>query len=154
MIQPLGFRYYRVDPSSGFYLNGKPYDLHGVSRHQDRLDKGWAVGNAEHLEDFNLIKEMGSTAVRLAHYQQAQYFYDLGDQNGMVVLTEIPLVNKVSISPAFYENAKQQLIELVRQNFNHPSILFWGIGNEIEPSPDPNELLARLNDLTGKIRQG
>jgi beta-galactosidase len=145
--QPLGFRYFNVDSNQGFYLNGKYLDLHGVNRHQDRLDKGWAIGPAEHLEDFNLIKEMGCTAIRLAHYQHAGYFYQLCDSGGMIVWAEIPLVNRVTNSDGFHDNAKRQLTELIRQNYNHPSIFFWGIGNEIESSPNPNQLLAKLNDL-------
>lgn len=147
--QPLGFRYFSVDANNGFYLNGSYVNLRGVNRHQDRLNKGWAIGAAEHLEDFNLIKEMGCNSIRLAHYQHAEYFYDLCDSNGMVVWAEIPLVNKVTISTAFYDNAKQQMTELIRQNYNHPSICFWGIGNEIGSTPDPNELLTQLDDLVG-----
>ena len=147
--QPLGFRYYSVDPNNGFYLNGGYLDLHGVNRHQDRLGKGWAIGNAEHLEDFNLIKEMGCNAIRLAHYQHAQYFYDLCDTNGMVVWAEIPLVNSITESTAFYDNCKQQMTELIRQNYNHPAIFFWGIHNEVtlNSGPDPNTLLQQLADL-------
>ncbi len=146
--QPLGIRYFHVDPNQGFILNGKYLDLHGVNRHQDRLDKGWAIGPAEHREDFNLIKEMGCTAVRLAHYQHAEYFYQLCDSGGMVVWAEIPFVNNVTISDGFYENAKQQLLELIRQNYNHPAIFFWGLGNEIKVTPgSPAELLQQLNDL-------
>ena len=145
--QPLGFRYFSVDANNGFYLNGKYLDLHGVNRHQDRLNKGWAIGTAEHLEDFNLIKEMGANTMRLAHYQHAEYFYQLCDSNGMVIWAEFPFVNNVTVSTAFYDNAKQQLTELIRQNYNHPSLFFWGIGNELSCSPDPNPLLTQLNDL-------
>lgn len=145
--QPLGFRYFNVDANTGFYLNGKHLDLHGVNRHQDRLNKGWGIGPAEHLEDFNLIKEMGANGIRLAHYQHAEYFYQLCDSNGMIIWAEFPYVNNATISTAFYDNAKQQLIELIRQNYNHPSIFFWGVGNELAGSPDPNPLMTQLNDL-------
>ncbi len=147
--QPLGLRYFRVDASRGFFLNGRYLDLHGVNRHQDRLNLGWAIGNAQHLEDFQLIEEMGATAIRLAHYQHAQYFYDLCDTNGMIVWAEIPLINSITESTAFYANAKQQLTELIRQNYNHPAICFWSIANEITlaAGPDTNNLLTQLETL-------
>ena len=150
--QPLGLRYFRVDADKGLFLNGRPYALHGVNRHQDRLDKGWAVGKAEHDEDFALIRELGCTGVRLAHYQHDDYVYSLCDKAGLVVWAEIPLVNRIHESQAFRDNARQQLIELIRQNYNHPSILFWGVHNEItapwlKDSPDPTELIRDLHNL-------
>lgn len=131
VTQPLGIRTFRVDPDHGFFLNGASYPLHGVSRHQDRLDKGWAIGRAEQEEDFQLITEIGATCVRTAHYQQDQLVYDLCDHNGLVVWTELSLVNELTDSEAFTENARQQLTELIKQNYNHPSIVFWGIFNEL-----------------------
>ncbi|MEO8182625.1 MAG: glycoside hydrolase family 2 TIM barrel-domain containing protein [Deltaproteobacteria bacterium] len=130
VAQPLGVRSFAVDASTGFSLNGKYLDLHGVNRHQDRLGMGWALSEREHDEDMALIQEIGATAIRLAHYQHAQYFYDLADRTGMVVWAEIPLVNAISTSAAFTDNARQQLTELIRQNYNHPGIVFWSIGNE------------------------
>jgi beta-galactosidase len=137
--QPLGIRTFSIDPQKGFLLNGQPYDLHGVDRHQDRQDKGWAISNTDHDQDMALIKEMGCTAIRLAHYQHAQYFYDLCDKEGMIVWAEIPVVDRLATGTnfdAFTKNAQQQYIELIRQNFNHPSICFWSTGNEVDP-PDP-----------------
>jgi beta-galactosidase len=148
--QPFGFRSFRVDPNSGFSLNGQALDLHGVNRHQDRIDKGWAIGKAEHDEDMQLILELGATAVRLAHYQQASYFYDLCDRNGLVVWAEIPLVDAITDDAAFRANAQQQLRELVRQNYNHPSIVFWGIGNEQRTDDAPTNAL--LNDLAAQVK--
>ncbi|MFD8499647.1 glycoside hydrolase family 2 protein [Amycolatopsis sp. NPDC059657] len=130
VTQPLGLRSSTVDPASGFSLNGKHLSLHGVNAHQDRLDQGWAVPPSQHVQDFDLMDEMGVNALRTAHYQQAQQVYDLADQRGYVVWAEIPLVDKVTDSAAFRANAQQQMYELIRQNFNHPSIAFWGIGNE------------------------
>jgi beta-galactosidase len=148
VAQPLGVRSFAVDASTGFSLNGKYLDLHGVNRHQDRLGLGWAISEREHDEDMALIREMGATAIRLAHYEQAQYFYDLADRAGIVVWAEIPLVNAITNSAAFTANARQQLTELIRQNYNHPSIVFWGIGNE-QRSDDAatNALLAQLSSL-------
>ncbi|MBN1511469.1 MAG: glycoside hydrolase family 2 protein [Phycisphaerae bacterium] len=150
--QPLGLRYFRVDADKGFFLNGRPYALHGVNRHQDRLDKGWAIGKTEHDEDFALIRELGCTGVRLAHYQHDDYVYSLCDKAGLVVWAEIPLVNRIHDSQAFRDNARQQLVELIRQNYNHPSILFWGVHNEItapwlKGSPDPTNLIRDLHNL-------
>jgi beta-galactosidase len=139
--QPLGLRYFQVDPSSGFLLNGKPYSLHGVCRHQDWEPLGSALKYENHKTDVDLILEIGATAVRLAHYQQADDMYDLCDQSGLVVWAEIPVIQ--SFNGFKDENAHQQLIELIRQNYNHPSILFWGIANE---SPIEVFRLRRLNE--------
>jgi beta-galactosidase len=152
VTQPLGVRFFRADPDKGFFLNGQHVALHGVNRHQDRIDKGWAIGPAEHEEDFNLIMEMGCTAIRLAHYQHAQYFYDLCDRGGLVVWAELSLVNKLGESPAFAENARQQLTELIKQNYNHPSIIFWSLFNELRfrdklPEAAECELISDLNKL-------
>ncbi len=128
---PLGLRFFKVDPDKGFFLNGKHLSLNGVSRHQDRFDKGWAISREDQVEDMMLIKEVGATSIRLAHYQHNQYFYDLCDREGMVTWAEIPFISKISDTDPASSNAKDQLIELIRQNFNHPSIIFWGISNEI-----------------------
>jgi beta-galactosidase len=145
--QPLGFRFFSVDASRGFLLNGVYLDLHGVNRHQDRLNLGWALGNAAHDEDFTLIREMGANAVRLAHYPHAEYVHDLTDRLGLVTWAEIPLVNAITDSTAFTNNAREQLVEMIRQHYNHPSIVFWGLANEERGTPDPNALLTALNTL-------
>jgi beta-galactosidase len=153
VTQPLGVRTFRVDPDHGFFLNGMSYPLHGVSRHQDRLDKGWAIGRAEQEEDFQLITEMGATCVRLAHYQQDQLVYDICDHNGLVLWTELSLVNELTDSDAFTENARQQLTEMIMQNYNHPSIAFWGIFNELHmknqwyEAPAKWDIVKPLNQL-------
>jgi beta-galactosidase len=128
--QPLGIRYFRVDPDLGFFLNGHHLDLHGVNRHQDRLDKGWAISQADEAEDFALIRELGCTAIRVSHYQQAPTWYGRCDQAGILVWAEFPFVDEALPTSEFLENAKQQLRELIRQNYNHPAICFWGVGNE------------------------
>ena len=146
--QQFGIRSFALDPNTGFSLNAEALDLHGVNRHQDRIDQGWAIGQAEHDEDLALILELGANAVRLAHYQQASYFYDLCDRAGLVVWAEIPLVDAISENPAFADNARQQLRELIRQNYNHPSIVFWGIGNEQRADDTPtNDLLSELANI-------
>lgn len=128
--QPLGLRSFRVDPQQGFFLNGKYLDLHGVSRHQDRSDKGWAVSAEDEREDMGLIAEMGCTAIRVAHYQQSPLWFRLADEQGMVLWAEVPFVNEAAPTEVFFNNLLDQLRELIRQNYNHPSICFWGIGNE------------------------
>ncbi|MBN1654862.1 MAG: beta galactosidase jelly roll domain-containing protein [Deltaproteobacteria bacterium] len=148
LVEPLGFRSYAVDPEEGFLLNGRYVDLHGVNRHQDRLDMGWAITEREHDEDMALIREVGANIIRLSHYQQSKYFHELADQTGMVLWTEIPLINEITHSNEHTANARQQLQELIRQNFNHPSILFWGIGNEQRTDDSAtNTLLGDLADL-------
>ena len=148
--QPLGIRSFRIDPDHGFFLNGKYLNLHGVSRHQDFFNKGWAVSEDDELGDLDLIQEMGSNTLRTAHYQQSQLIYDECDRRGLVVWTEIPFVDRMVQSEEFYHNSKQQLRELILQNYNHPSIMFWGIGNETtnrRNSPNPLELLTQLQEI-------
>lgn len=150
---PFGLRYFHVDAQKGFFLNGKRVQLNGVSRHQDRKDMGWAITEAEHKEDMELIKEVGATSIRLAHYQHDQYFYDLCDQEGMVVWAEIPFISRMSKTDLDGTNAVSQMTELIRQNYNHPSILFWGVQNEIQIGGERQEvrdLVKELNALTKK----
>jgi beta-galactosidase len=148
---PLGLRFFSVDPEHGFSLNGRHLDLHGVSRHQDRLNQGWAVSAADEREDFALIRELGATAVRQSHYQQSQHWSDLGDRYGIVLWAELAFVNEVKDNPEFFANAEEQLRELIRQNYQHPSICFWSIGNEtfvrdpkVTPADANDRLLAAL----------
>jgi beta-galactosidase len=127
---PLGLRYFVVDANRGFLLNGHYLDLRGVCRHQERRDKGWAISENDEKEDFEIIEEMGATAIRESHYQQSQFWNDLGDQRGMVMWAELAFVNDVKDNPEFFATAQDQLRELIRQNMHHPSIFFWSIGNE------------------------
>jgi len=148
-----GCRTFRVDPENGFILNGEEYPLRGVSRHQDR----WSVGNAllpeHHEEDIDLICEVGATTIRLAHYQHDQYFYDLCDERGLVIWAEIPYISKHM--PTGRENTISQMKELITQNYNHASIVVWGLSNEItmqgEEDPDLLENHRILNDLVHEM---
>ncbi len=146
---PFGVRSWRLDPKQGFFLNDKPYPLHGVSRHQDRKGVGNAITRAMHDEDMALIMEMGCNSVRLAHYQHDQYFYDLCDRNGLVVWAEIPYISEHM--PEGRENTISQMKELIEQNYNHASIVCWGVSNEITISTkDKKDMLDNhhvLNDL-------
>ncbi len=129
VTERFGIREFSVDPDEGFILNGKPYPLHGVSRHQDRKGYGNALLPEHHEEDMSLILDVGANTVRLAHYQHDKYFYDLCDENGLVVWAEIPYISKHEHDAN--ENTMTQMKELVLQNYNHPSIFFWGLSNEI-----------------------
>ncbi len=129
VTERVGFRTMQVSAGKGFLLNGRPYPLHGVSRHQDRPGKGNAITRADQEEDLDLICEMGANALRLAHYQQDQYFYDLCDERGLVVWAEIPYISAHMYGGR--ENTASQLTELILQNEQHPSIACWGISNEI-----------------------
>lgn len=143
--QPLGLRSFRVDPDLGFFLNGEHYHLHGVNRHQDRPGKGWAISNADMDEDIALLKELGATVIRCAHYQHSDYFYSQCDKAGILVWAEIPQVDKVGGSPEFAETSRNQLLDLIRQSVNHPSIFCWSLFNELRPNnPDPHRLLQDL----------
>jgi beta-galactosidase len=149
---PLGVRSFSLDPQTGFSLNGSYLDLHGVNKHQDHKDKGWAITDADTDADFAIIKEIGSTAVRLAHYQHAQHTYDVADRSGLVVWAETPVVNRINDTPEFAANAELQLIELIRQNYNHPSIVFWSVGNEVllRAGPSPDALIGHLADVVAR----
>ncbi len=143
-----GCRSFQIDPERGFILNGQEYPLRGVSRHQDR----WGLGNAllpeHHIEDMDLICEVGCTTIRLAHYQHDQFFYDLCDERGMVIWAEIPYISKHM--PTGRENTISQMKELVAQNYNHPSIVVWGLSNEISIGGSDEDLMENhriLNDL-------
>lgn len=142
-----GYRGFHVDPERGFFLNGKSCPLHGVSRHQDRQDKGWAISKEDHEEDIALIKEVGANTIRLAHYQHDQYFYDLCDHTGFVLWAEIPFISSFIPTQEAYENTISQMTELIAQNYNHPSICFWGISNEITISGETEALYRNLTDL-------
>ena len=155
VTQPLGLRFYRIDSDKGFFLNGKHLPLKGVCRHQDRSEVGNALRPQHHEEDAALMLEMGVNAVRLAHYPQATYFYDLMDKNGIIVWAEIPFVGPGGYNdkgfvdlPAFRANGKEQLKELIRQHYNHPSICVWGQFNELtELGDNPVEYIKELNVL-------
>ena len=147
--QRFGVRSFSVDPKQGFFLNGRPYPLHGVSRHQDRKGLGNAITREMHNEDMQLIKELGANTIRLAHYQHDQYFYDLCDEAGMVVWAEIPYISEHM--PNGRENTISQMKELIVQNYNHACIVCWGVSNEITISTKDNrDMLDNhrvLNDL-------
>ncbi|MGN0628903.1 MAG: glycoside hydrolase family 2 TIM barrel-domain containing protein [Oscillospiraceae bacterium] len=148
-----GCRTFSVDPEKGFILNGKEYPLRGVARHQDRFGVGNALLPKDHVEDMDLICEMGATTIRLAHYQHDQFFYDLCDERGMIVWAEIPYISQHM--PNGRANTIAQLNELIVQNYNHPSIAVWSISNEISmkgaDDPDLIENHRILNDLAHKL---
>ncbi|MCB2076849.1 MAG: beta-galactosidase [Novosphingobium sp.] len=161
VTQSFGIRTFRVDPDKGFFLNGKYVKLKGVSRHQDTLGKGWALSREDHARDMAIIAEMGANSVRQAHYQHADEWSDEADKAGMVVWAELPYVGAPSLtggkgSPELWANAEQQLRELIRQNYNHPSIMMWSIGNEVDSAkafgamkedPSPIDLLRHMQEV-------
>lgn len=144
--QPLGLRRYELIAGRGFYLNGERYPLYGVTRHQDWQGYGSALAPWQHRADVAAILDLGATTVRLAHYQQSDYVYSLCDSAGLIVWAEIPFVNQVTGQE--WDNAHQQLLELIRQCYNHPSIYLWGLHNEVyNPTPYCAALTASLHDL-------
>ncbi len=144
-----GCRSFAIDPDRGFILNGEEYPLHGVSRHQDR----WGLGNAllpeHHREDMDLICEVGANTIRLAHYQHDQYFYDLCDERGMVVWAEIPYISEHMATGR--ENTISQMKELITQNYNHPSIVVWGLSNEITMKDDKDPDLLENHEILNNL---
>ncbi len=155
LSQTFGIRTYYIDPDEGFFLNGEYLDLHGVNYHQDSYENGWAMTNEERERDYNMMIDLGCTTVRMAHYQHDGYEYDLCDRLGITVWTEIGIVNTMAydndnlvFADGFKENAKQQLLELVRQNYNHPSVIVWGITNELyQMSDEIFDFYTELVDL-------
>ena len=146
VVQPLGLRKFELIAGDGMYLNGKKVPMYGVCRHQDWWQIGSALNNEHHDIDLDIIKEIGATTIRLAHYQQSEYFYSRCDSIGFMVWAEIPFVNRVTTKER--ENSKQQLTELIRQNYNHPSIYVWGLHNEVYTPHDYTvALTTELNDL-------
>ena len=148
-----GCRSFTIDPEKGFILNGRSYRLCGGARHQDRQDLGNALTRREHEEDLALLLEMGCTSVRLAHYQHDAYFYDLCDQYGLIAWAEIPYITEHM--PDARENTMQQMTELILQNYNHPSIVCWGLSNEITAAGGVNDDMVEnhriLNNLSHKL---
>ncbi len=148
-----GCRTFSVDPEKGFFLNGRSYPLRGVSRHQDRPEIGNALLYEHHKEDLDFILEVGATTIRLAHYQHSQVFYDLCDEKGLVLWAEIPYISMHM--PNGFDNTVSQMTELVVQNYNHPSIVVWGLSNEISMGGAADESLLKnhraLNDLCHKL---
>lgn len=146
VVQPLGLRKYEAVAGQGFYLNGKKYPMYGVTRHQDWWGLGSALTNKEHDFDLAQIMDIGATTVRFAHYQQSDYLYSRCDTLGLIIWAEIPFVNRVSGQE--WDNAHQQMRELVRQSFNHPSIYVWGIHNEVyHPHGYTAALTQSIHDL-------
>lgn len=146
---PFGIRSCRIDPKKGFLLNGRPYPLRGVSRHQDRKGIGNALLPKHHEEDMELIREVGATAVRLAHYQHDQYFYDLCDRYGLCVWAEIPYISEHM--PRGTDNTVSQMRELIVQNHHHPSIVTWGISNEITISTKDQKGMLKNHRLLNEL---
>ena len=145
--QPLGLRFYSVDPDKGFFLNGQPYHLHGVNRHQDMMDKGWAISEADMERDVAMLKEIGVTVDRCCHYQHSDYFYSLCDRAGILVWAELPQVNVIRDAQDFEDTSRNQLLDLIRQNINHPAIFVWSLFNEVGngKTEDPHRELQDLN---------
>ena len=149
----VGLRTFSVDSRNGFFLNGRPYPLHGVSRHQDRKGVGNAITREMHDEDMALIRELGANTIRLAHYQHSQDFYDACDELGFAVWAEIPFISVFKKDPSAHQNCRHQMTELIIQNYNHPSIMFWGLSNEILIGGICQELVDNHHDLQKLVRE-
>lgn len=155
VITSMGLRYFRVDPEKGFFLNGKHLQINGVCRHQDRSEIGNALRLSHEEEDLKLILEMGANAVRLSHYPHSSNFYDLMDKHGIIVWSEIPFVGPGGYgdkgfidSDTFKKNTREQLKEMIYQHYNHPSICFWGLFNELKEEGDnPVDFIKELDAL-------
>lgn len=154
LTQRIGFRTFEIDPAKGFFLNGHPYQLVGTARHQDWQGKGNALSREDHETDMRILKEMGANTIRGAHYQHDQYWYDLADENGLIMWAEIPYISSHMANPEANQNTKDQMTELVVQNYNHPSIAVWGLSNEITIGGESEDLIKNhkeLNDLVHEL---
>ncbi len=143
----VGVRSFKVTPDEGFSINGVPTPLRGVSRHQDRVFEGNALTAEEHYDDAMLIKELGANTIRLAHYQHSQAFYDACDEIGFAVWAEIPFISVFKKGEGAHKHVMEEMKELIIQNYNHPSIMFWGISNEILIGGISQELVDTHHDL-------
>jgi beta-galactosidase len=147
--QPLGVRFFEVNRDKGLILNGEPYPLYGVCRHQEWEGLGPALTDKENIKDFELITELGANGIRFAHYQQADIMYRLCDENGLIAWSEIPNTPAYRTNfPPYLQNCRDQLTELIKQNYNHPSIFFWGLYNEIDI---PKEDVVVLNETAKQL---
>ena len=153
VVQPLGLRTMAITQEQGFLLNGAPYPVHGVSRHQDRRDQGWALSPADHQQDVAMILEMGVTAVRNAHYPQSGMWHDLADHSGLLMWDEVSLVRTINDTPAFTVGSQLEAREMILQLYNHPSIAFWGLFNELDnlPTPPPDTMLKSLKAVVNSL---
>jgi beta-galactosidase len=153
VIQPLGLRDFAIKEGKGFFLNGKPYPVLGVNRHQDIRNKGWALSAQEEENDAKLIQEMGANAIRNAHYPQSQNWHDIHDRQGTLLWDEIPLVNVTRNTRAFWQNTEEMLREMVSQLYNHPSSIWWGLFNELgtRPMPPSDEQLKHLQSVAKEL---
>jgi beta-galactosidase len=149
-VNPLGFRWFSFDGEKGFSLNGKPIKLRGANRHQDYQGLGNAVPDALHIRDMELMKDAGYNFVRLAHYPQDPSVLEAADRLGLMIWEETPLVNYITISDAFNENSSVMLREMIRQHYNHPSVIMWGYMNEIYLRV-PKENEANIKKETVKL---
>lgn len=131
VINPLGFRWFSFDAAKGFFLNGRHYKLMGASRHQDYMDKANALPDAMHVRDVQLLKDMGANFLRVAHYPQDPEVLQACDRLGILASVETPVVNQISETPEFAQHCKTMQVEMIRQNFNHPSVIIWAYMNEV-----------------------
>jgi beta-galactosidase len=164
VVQPLGLRTVAVTDDKGFLLNGQPYPIHGIDRHQDLKDHGWALSPADHDRDMQMILDMGVTAIRLAHYPQSEYFHDLCDHSGVLLWNEVPFVNQVpnaredpanpqADTQAFEANLDQQMHEMILQRYNHPAVAFWGLFNELNNGANDKVALPIVQHLNALAHQ-
>jgi beta-galactosidase len=153
VTQSFGLRTVAITPEQGFLLNGKPYAVHGVNRHQDIRNKGWAISPEDEENDARFIKEMGANGVRNAHYPQSENWHAINDREGVLLWDELPLVNVTRDTRAFWQNSEEALREMVCQLYNHPSVAWWGIFNELgtRPMPPSDEKLAHLQAVAKEI---
>ncbi|MCC8168063.1 MAG: hypothetical protein LIO37_01815 [Clostridiales bacterium] len=158
VTEHIGFRYFYVDKENGFYINGQPYPLRGVNRHSFLAGVGNALTEEDHMRDMQIMLELGCSCVRLCHYPQTDYFYDLCDRYGIIVWSEIPLVNRIGEGRNFSDVTKEQLTELICQQYHRPSVIFWGLENEIgngqsQTNPLDNPCLAGAKRLVYELHQ-
>ncbi len=152
VVQPLGFRYFSFSPKEGLTLNGQYYDVYGTSRWQDWENEGFAISTKHDSIDIDLMEELGCTGARFGHYQQDETILNLTDTKGIVSMAELSLIPPNSKTEAFHASCRQQLTELIKQLYNHPSIIVWNLLNEIYPSEERVRDLHELAHSLDSIR--
>lgn len=136
ITETIGYRWYEFKPNGPFLLNGKRLLIRGTHRHEEHAGFGMAVPNSIHRKDMEMIKEMGANFVRLGHYPQDPEVYKAANELGLILWDELPWCRGGVGETTWKQNTIRLLEEQIKQNYNHPSIFFWSVGNEIYWLPD------------------
>ncbi|MEM1119745.1 MAG: glycoside hydrolase family 2 TIM barrel-domain containing protein [Bacteroidota bacterium] len=155
MTETIGYRWYEFEENGPFLLNGKRLLIRGTHRHEEHAGYGMAVPNEIHRKDMEMIKEMGANFVRLGHYPQDPEVYRAANELGLILWDELPWCRGGVGEAIWTKNTTRLLEEQIQQNYNHPSIFFWSVGNEIYWLPDFPEGgdPEKINQMVSELHQ-